>query len=224
MPSILYVVDAFSSVPFSGNPAAVCVLEAQADEAWMQNVAQEMNLAETAFMWPIAGGYSLKWFTPMVEVDLCGHATLASAFTLWHMKKIDIASDVRFHTRSGWLTCTWRNEWIEMDFPALTVQPCEIPDALATALDWQPKLLLRSSMDYLVEVPDEVVLRGLKINMRLLATLPARGLIVTCKSASADFDFVSRFFAPAVGVDEDPVTGSAHCALGPYWKMKLQKN
>ncbi len=224
MPAVLYVVDAFTGVPFAGNPAAVCSLEKPANEAWMQNVAKEMNLAETAFLWPIDGGYSLRWFTPTVEVDLCGHATLASAFTLWYTHQLHAVSDARFETRSGRLTCRKRDEWVEMDFPALATMPCQVPESIGAALGWEPKEVFKSSMDYLVEVPTERVLRGMMVDMNLLAKLPARGVIVTCKSESTDFDFLSRFFAPAAGVNEDPVTGSAHCALGPYWKTKLLKN
>ncbi len=224
MPAVLFVVDAFTHIPFAGNPAAVCVLKMPADDTWMQKVAREMNLAETAFLWPIAGGYSLRWFTPTVEVDLCGHATLASAFTLWHTDQLQTAIEAKFKTRSGWLSCRQRDEWIDMDFPSLATTPCHIPDSLGDALGWEPRDLFKSSMDYLVEVPTEKVLRGMSVQMNLLAKLPARGVIVTCKSESADFDFLSRFFAPAAGVNEDPVTGSAHCALGPYWKTKLLKN
>lgn len=224
MTTFLYVVDAFAAAPFTGNPAAVCILDAPAEEGWMQSVAREMNLAETAFLSPIEGGYWLRWFTPALEVDLCGHATLASAFALWNQCRISESEDARFHTRSGWLTCRKRDDWIEMDFPALTIEPCPVPDTMGEALGFSPSRMFRSSMDFLVEVPDEEALRGLSVNLNTLAKLPVRGVIVTCKSQTAGYDFISRFFAPAVGVNEDPVTGSAHCALAPYWGPQLQKS
>ncbi|MEI7461666.1 MAG: PhzF family phenazine biosynthesis isomerase [Pirellula sp.] len=223
MPATLYVVDAFTNEPFAGNPAAVCLLEKPADEAWMKNVAREMNLAETAFVCPLDDGYSLRWFTPTVEVDLCGHATLASAFAMWFTGRTSPEETVRFHTRSGWLMCRRREDWIEMDFPALDAKPCSIPLNFELALGWKPIELFHTSMDYLVELPSETLLRGLAVNPTELGKLPVRGVIATAKSDSPNFDFVSRFFAPAVGVNEDPVTGSAHCALGPYWQGRLGK-
>ncbi len=215
------MIDAFTDKPFAGNPAAVCLLEAPADEHWMKQVAREMNLSETAFLHPIDGGWSLRWFTPAVEVKLCGHATLASAFTLWETGVLKPDEAARFNTLSGWLTCTREGGWITMDFPAKVCEPHPALSGLADALGCELLSCGLNGMDYLVEVADETTLRSLKPNFSTLATLPVRGVIVTCRSESREFDFVSRFFAPAAGVNEDPVTGSAHCALGPYWQSKL---
>jgi predicted PhzF superfamily epimerase YddE/YHI9 len=221
MPVLLHVVDAFTAAPFHGNPAAVCLLDRPADEQWMKDVAREMSLSETAFLHPIEGGFSLRWLTPAVEVKLCGHATLASAFALWHTGAARPADPIRFHTKSGWLACRRDGEWIEMDFPAVACTPCPPPPGLAEALGCRLLACGSNGMDVLVEVPDEATLRRLTPNHSLLGTLPIRGVIVTAASDDPQFDFVSRFFAPAAGVNEDPVTGSAHCALGPYWQAKL---
>lgn len=216
-------VDAFADTPFSGNPAAVCVLPGPADEQWMQAVAREMNLAETAFLHPEQDGYRLRWFTPAVEVDLCGHATLASAHVLWEDGLVAAGADVRFYTRSGRLTARAAGEWIELDFPAEPAQPAQAPAALLGGLGTAAVWVGRNRMDFLVEVASEAVVRALRPDLAALRTVPARGVIVTARSMSPEFDFVSRFFGPAAGVDEDPVTGSAHCALGPYWGAKLAK-
>ena len=220
----LHTVDAFTDTPFAGNPAAVCITGTPRDDAWMKHVAREMNLSETAFLHPIEGGWSLRWFTPAVEVKLCGHATLASAFTLWETHKLEPHAEARFHTLSGWLTCRREDAWIAMDFPARPPEPCEAPHGLDAALGCSLLSTCCNGMDYLVEVDSESTLRALKPNINALSKLPVRGVIVTCRSASAGFDFVSRFFAPAAGVDEDPVTGSAHCALGPYWQLCMGKD
>ena len=220
----LHVVDAFTAKAFAGNPAAVCLLDESADKVWMQLVAREMNLSETAFLHPIEGGYSLRWFTPAVEVELCGHATLASAHTLWETGALASDQSARFHTLSGWLTCRREGDWIEMDFPATPAAPCATPPGLVEALGAEFLWTGSNGMDHLVEVTDERTLRGLKPNFTALALLTARGVIVTCRSGLLEFDFVSRFFAPAAGVNEDPVTGSAHCTLGPYWHTKLGKS
>jgi PhzF family phenazine biosynthesis protein len=224
MSQILHVVDAFTGTPFAGNPAAVCLREQPADETWMKRVAREMNLSETAFLHPIEGGYSLRWFTPAVEVKLCGHATLASAHTLWATGVVRPEEAVRFYTLSGWLTCRREGDWIAMDFPAVVGTSGEAPAGLAAALGVAPRACARNAMDILIEVADEATVRGLRPNLSALAALPVRGVIVTSRSATAEYDFVSRFFAPAVGVNEDPVTGSAHCALGPYWQARLGKS
>jgi PhzF family phenazine biosynthesis protein len=224
MPTTLHIIDAFTDKPFSGNPAAVCLLERPADEVWMKQVAREMNLSETAFLYPIEGGFLLRWLTPSVEVDLCGHATLASAFALWETGVLSVGETARFYTRSGWLTCQHEGDWIAMDFPAVACQPCRAPVGLADSLDCELLACGSNGMDYLVEVVNETVLRGLKPNFTALSVLPVRGIIATCRSESTDFDFLSRFFAPAAGVNEDPVTGSAHCALGPYWQSKLHQS
>jgi PhzF family phenazine biosynthesis protein len=221
----LYVVDAFTDKPFGGNPAAVCLTEGPRDAGWMQRVAQEMNLSETAFLYPLAsGGYHLRWFTPGAEVALCGHATLASAFTLWQAGALPQNSEARFHTLSGWLSCKRDGEWIAMDFPTKAISPCAPPAGLTEALGAEPRFVGINTMDYLVEVADAATLRRLTPNVMALASLPVRGVIVTAPSDTPEFDFLSRFFAPAVGVNEDPVTGSAHCALGPYWEAKRGKS
>ncbi len=220
----LHVIDAFTDRPFSGNPAAVCLLDGPPDETWMKHVALEMNLSETAFLHPVDGGYSLRWLTPSMEVKLCGHATLASAFVLWETGVLKCDEHARFNTLSGWLTCKKNGSWIEMDFPAVVCEPVAAPLGLSAALGCDLLSCGLNGMDYLVEVADEEMLRTLKPNFTTLATLPVRGVIVTCRGESTDFDFLSRFFAPAAGVNEDPVTGSAHCALGPYWQARLGKS
>ena len=218
-------VDAFTDKPFSGNPAAVCVLSAPRDEEWMQAVAREMNLSETAFLVPRAGEYALRWFTPTIEVALCGHATLASAHVLWETGQLAHDAQARFHTRSGLLTATRRGAWIELDFPARPVTELDTPPAeLLRALDAAPSFVGRSKDDYLVELNDEAAVRGVNPDLRLLRQAGMRGVIVTARATSEGFDFVSRFFAPGAGVDEDPATGSAHCALGPYWQPRLKRD
>ena len=222
MPLPLIQVDAFSAKAFGGNPAAVCLLPEPRDERWMANVAMEMNLAETAFVYPVAEGYILRWFTPTVEVDLCGHATLASAHVLWSEGHLAQTATARFHTKSGVLSCRRKGDWIEMDFPAKLEQPAEAPPELAKALGADLKYVGRNQFDYLVEVADEQTLRALDPDHRLLRQLPVRGVIATA-AGSGEFDFVSRFFAPGSGIDEDPVTGSAHTALAPFWGARLGK-
>lgn len=224
MSQVLYVCDAFTNQPFCGNPAAVCILDQPVDETWMKLVAREMNLSETAFIHPIENGFSLRWLTPAIEVDLCGHATLASAFTMWETARIPRDQPARFFTRSGWLTCKLDGDWVIMDFPAKVCQPCQPPEGLEEALGCGISYCGINGMDYLVEVADENTVRHLKPNFSGLAKLKVRGIIATSSSQTAGYDFVSRFFAPAAGVDEDPVTGSAHCALGPYWKSKTGKS
>jgi PhzF family phenazine biosynthesis protein len=217
-------VDAFTDMPFAGNPAAVCLLPAPRDEGWMQNVAREMNLSETAFLVRQADGYSLRWFTPSVEVALCGHATLASAHVLWEEGHLPSVQPARFHTKSGLLTGERAGAWIELDFPAKREEPAPAPTGLVDALGVTPKYVGRNQFDYLVEVDREATVRRLAPNHTALATLPVRGVIVTSRADSPGYDFVSRFFAPGSGVPEDPVTGSAHCALGPYWQSRLGKS
>jgi PhzF family phenazine biosynthesis protein len=187
----------------------------------MQNVAAEMNLAETAFLHPQNDGYALRWFTPVIEVALCGHATLASAHVLWEKGYLKPGEQARFHTKSGLLTADQADDWIELDFPATPNEPTEPPMQLLEALGVQPLYVGRNKFDYLVEVESEEVLRAVNPDHALLRRLPVRGVIVT--SRGREFDFVSRFFAPGSGIDEDPVTGSAHCALTPYWAAKLGK-
>ena len=216
-------VDAFTDTPFRGNPAGVCVLETPRPMEWMQSVAAEMNVAETAFLEPHADGFGLRWFTPLVEIDLCGHATIASAHILWETSRLARSAQARFHTRSGLLTADRRGAWIELDFPATPSVATEAPAALAPALGVAPKWVGRSRFDYLVEVDSEETVRRVAPDLKALATVEARGVIVTAPSASRAYDFVSRFFAPRAGIDEDPVTGSSHCCLGPYWAARLGK-
>jgi len=220
----VFHVHAFSAEPYTGNPAAVCILPQPMDESWMQNVAREMNLSETAFLFREGEGFRLRWFTPAVEVDLCGHATLASAHILWQMGYARPNEKVSFYTRSGVLTAERKGVWIEMDFPAKPEEPAPEPAGLAKALGVTIKYLGKNQFDYLVEVDSEQIVRTLKPDFTLLGTLPIRGVIVTSLSSSREYDFVSRFFAPRVGVNEDPVTGSAHCCLGPFWGNRLHKN
>jgi PhzF family phenazine biosynthesis protein len=223
MPVRIVQVDAFTNRAFAGNPAAVCVLPASPPEQWMQDVAREMNLAETAFLTPEDSGYRLRWFTPSVEVDLCGHATVASAHILWEEGHLPAGKQARFHTRSGVLLADQRGEWIELDFPATVAEPAEPPPNLLEALGAKARFVGRSKFDYLVEVDSEETVRALQPDHLKLRKLPVRGVIVTARSSAPEFDFVSRFFAPGSGIDEDSVTGSAHCALGPYWSRQLGK-
>jgi PhzF family phenazine biosynthesis protein len=220
MPIPLFQVDAFAEQPFRGNPAAVCILSESRPDSWMQDVAREMNLSETAFVERRGDDFGLRWFTPAVEVDLCGHATLASAHVLWKSGLLAADNAARFHTRSGLLTVRQNGTAMEMDFPALEAEKAPVPEGLAEALSVQVGTVVKSRFDYLVEVESETVVRELKPDFRALRAVPARGVIVTARG-NGKYDFVSRFFAPAAGVDEDPVTGSAHCCLGPYWKHKL---
>ena len=216
-------VDAFADRPFAGNPAAVCLLDGPAAPAWMQDVAREMNLSETAFLSPRADGFDLRWFTPSVEIDLCGHATLASAHVLWQEGHLARGHEARFHTRSGLLTATQSEDWIELNFPAKPDEPVEAPASLIEALGAAPRYVGRNAFDYLVELESEAAVRGIRPNPRRLGDVPVRGVIVTSRAAGTRFDFVSRFFAPGSGIDEDPVTGSAHCCLGPFWSRRLGK-
>ena len=220
----LYQIDAFANRPFAGNPAAVCLLDGPRDDRWMQQVAREMNLSETAFLLPQADGFHLCWFTPAVEVALCGHATLASAHALWETKRLQLDQPARFHTKSGLLTAERKGALIELDFPAEPETSAPPPAGLAEALGCKPKYVGRNAVDYLIEIDGETTLRNLAPDFSALAKIPVRGVIVTSLSDSPEFDFVSRFFAPASGINEDPVTGSAHCCLGPFWQSRLIKS
>jgi PhzF family phenazine biosynthesis protein len=217
-------VDAFTDRPFAGNPAAVCIVSEPPEAWWMQDLAREMNLSETAFLLPHEEGYDLRWFTPATEVDLCGHATLASAHVLWEEGHLAPGETARFHTRSGLLLATQSDGWIEMDFPAEPVTECPAPEHLAEALAAEPRWVGRNRFDYLVELDDEKQVRSLRPDFALLKRIDIRGVVITSPAISGTFDFVSRFFCPRVGVDEDPVTGSAHCALGPYWSGRLGRD
>lgn len=220
----LFQIDAFADQPFAGNPAAVCLLPEPRADGWMQRVAQEMNLSETAFLVREEDGFRLRWFTPAAEVDLCGHATLAGAHVLWEQGRLRPEEPARFHTRSGLLTAVRRGEQVELDFPATPAAPAAPPAGLAELLGAEIQFVGRTRFDYLVQLAAEADVRALKPDIARLAALPVRGLIVTARASTAPFDFVSRFFAPAVGVPEDPVTGSAHCCLAPFWRDRLGKD
>ena len=222
----IFQVDAFTSEPFKGNPAGVCLLRGPAEDAWMQSVAAEMNLAETAFPLAEGDGFRLRWFTPKVEVKLCGHATLATAHILWEQGIVPAGREARFQTLSGLLTARRDGDLVELDFPARPPLP-KAPDwaeAVVGALGIKPTAIVLSAEDVLFEAADEEAVRSVQPDFATLRQLPARGVIVTSRSSSPDYDFVSRFFAPAVGVDEDPVTGSSHTVLVPYWAKKLGKS
>jgi PhzF family phenazine biosynthesis protein len=214
-----FQVDAFTDRPFAGNPAGVCPLEAWLPDAVLQNIAMENNLSETAFVVRSKDGWDLRWFTPTVEVDLCGHATLAAAFVLAHV--LGEAKDVlRFQTRSGLLSVAREGDLLILDFPSRPGVPCSVPEGLIKGLGKAPEELLKAR-DYLAVFQSEDEVRSLKPDMAALATLDCVGIIATAPGRKCDF--VSRFFAPAVGVPEDPVTGSAHCTLIPYWAKRLSK-
>lgn len=219
----IFQVDAFTDRPFAGNPAAVCLLPSPRDDAWHQAVAAEMNLSETAFLTRQDDGFRLRWFTPKVEVALCGHATLASAHVLFQEGLARPDETIRFHTQSGLLTASRRDEEIELDFPLEPDAPIDPPANLGKALGVPLKYVGKNRFDYLVEVDSEATLRKMMPDFKLLATVTNRGVIVTAKY-DWPYDFASRFFAPVVGIDEDPVTGSAHCCLGAYWQRQLGKN
>jgi len=219
----IFQIDAFTDTAFTGNPAGVCLLDREVDDPWMQNVAAEMNVSETAFVRRNGDEWSLRWFTPTVEVALCGHATLATAHALFEERLLSAGGTARFHTKSGLLTTTHAGDLITMDFPAKQAAPCAPPEGLIEGLGTQPVRVSRNEFDYLIEMANEEDVRSLTPDYALLRRLPVRGVIVTSRASTAGFDFVSRFFAPGSGVDEDPVTGSAHCALGPYWAPRLGK-
>jgi predicted PhzF superfamily epimerase YddE/YHI9 len=218
------VVDAFADRPFAGNPAAVCLLDDERDAEWMQSVAAEMNLSETAFVRRLVEDFELRWFTPTVEVDLCGHATLASAHVLWSEGIARESRPIYFRTRSGILTCVRDGDRIELDFPAFPAAEAAPPAGLLESLGATALFVGRSRFDSLVLVESEGALRGLRPDFARLRDVPARGVIVTSAADDPRIDFVSRFFAPAAGIDEDPVTGSAHCTLGPFWGQRLGKS
>ncbi len=224
MPQTIVQVDAFTNRPFAGNPAAVCVLPEPRDERWMQDVAREMNLSETSFLYREEDGFRLRWFTPVVEVDLCGHATLAASHVLWEDGHIPAGAPARFQTRSGLLTATRQDGWITLDFPSKPIGDAPLArEIVSEAINAPVHVAALNEFDALAEVESEDVVRSLKPDFGRIAAIPVRGLIVTGRSKTSEFDFVSRFFAPRLGVDEDPVCGSAHCCLGPYWADRLGK-
>lgn len=223
MPLIL-IVDAFADRPFAGNPAAVCLLDAPSDDAvWMQQVAVEMNLSETAFVAPADEAFSLRWFTPAMEVELCGHATLASAHALWEERMVPADEPIRFATLSGELTASPAAGAIQLDFPNEGPEEIYPPAELASVVGMPFSWVGSNRFDLLIEVGGEDAIRALSPDLKRLAEMDYRGMIVTA-AGSGEFDFVSRCFFPASGVDEDPVTGSAHCCLAPYWASKLGRN
>lgn len=218
----LIQVDAFTDRPFRGNPAAVCVLPGPAGAEWMQQVAREMNLSETAFLYREEDDFRLRWFTPSVEVALCGHATLASAHVLWSEGHLPATARARFATLSGLLTAERRGDWIELDFPLEPAgegeAPAEILDSLGAPAVW---VGADKNRRYMIELASEAAVRDLQPDFVRMAAVPNHGVIVTARAETPGCDFVSRFFAPVIGINEDPVTGSAHCALAPYWAERL---
>ena len=220
----IFQVDAFSDVPFRGNPAAICLLDDPLSDDMMQNIAKEMNLSETAFVHEKPDGkLNLRWFTPMYEVDLCGHATLASAYVLWHQGRHEPSHSIEFQTKSGTLICNQTSEGVELDFPASPPESAEPPPGLVAALGKDPTFVGKSKFDYFLVYDDEENVRTMTPNFADLANVETRGVIVTAVSEDPEIDFVSRFFAPSAGIDEDPVTGSAHCCIAPYWSSVMNK-
>lgn len=216
-------VDAFTDKPFAGNPAAVCLLDKPRETEWMQAVAREMNTSGTAFMEQQGQAYAIRFFTPGAEVELSGHTTLSSAHVLWESGRLPRESPAHFTSGAGPLAATWREGWIELDFPALPEAATEPPPGLAEALGVSPAYVGRNTYDLLVEVKTEREVRELKPDFARLREIPTRGVMVTARSETAGYDFISRFFAPSAGLDEDPVTGSAHCCLAPFWAARLGK-
>jgi PhzF family phenazine biosynthesis protein len=220
----LFQVDAFTSKVFSGNPAAVCLLSEKRDDGWMQNLAAEMNLSETAFLLKQIDGYNLRWFTPGVEVELCGHATLASTHILFETGLLKADQEARFHTLSGLLTARKTGDWIELNFPTQPPEQIEAPVGILTALGINPVYCGKNGGKYLFEVENEKIIRELKPDFAAVKEQTLEDVIVTSVASIPGFDFISRFFAPGIGINEDPVTGSAHCVLAPYWQTRLGKS
>jgi len=218
-----FQVDAFTRRAFAGNPAAVCLLSEERPAHWLQAVAAEMNLSETAFVLPRDGAFELRWFTPTIEVELCGHATLASAHVLWSEGFVPCEQGIQLVSKGGTLRCTRRDDLIELDFPATPPQETEPPPGLLEALGVSAVYVGKSVYDKFVLIESEPVLRNLQPDFSRLRAIGMRGVIVTARSQDPQFDFVSRYFAPGAGIDEDPVTGSAHCCLAPLWSERLGK-
>jgi PhzF family phenazine biosynthesis protein len=222
MPVRLFLIDAFTDGPFTGNPAGVCLPEQEVEATWMQAVAAELNQAETAFVRPRSDGWDLRWFTPTIEVDLCGHATLAAAHALWSEGRLARSEVARFHTRSGVLLASAVGDAVALDFPSVAMTACAPPEGLIDALGIQPLSVFRAGPDYVVEALDAEAVRGAQPDLAALATIEARGIGITARG-EGDCDVVSRFFAPAAGIPEDSATGSLHCALGPFWSRRLRR-
>ena len=220
----IFQIDAFTDEKFKGNPAAVCLLDELVSDDWMQSVAAEMNLSETAFILRLEKGFALRWFTPKAEVDLCGHATLATAYVLYDQGVLKANEQAHFQTKSGILTAKKLRDGIELNFPAEPAEKASVPDELISALQVDPLWTGKNRFDYLVQISRESDLRFLRPDFARLKEITDRGVIVTCIAKTPGFDFISRFFAPAVGIDEDPVTGSAHCCLGPFWQSILDQD
>ena len=213
----LYQVDSFTDTAFKGNPAGVCLLSGPADETWMQNLAAEMNLSEAAFLYPDGDHYQLRWFTPVVEVDLCGHATLASAHILWETGLLREGITARFQTRSGELRAEKDGSSIKMDFPAIATDDSDEPTGLTAALGIKAEYIGKGRQHYLVQVANADDVAKARPDFSALLKSTDFRIILTAKSSSPHYDIVSRFFAPSLGINEDPVTGSAHCCLAPFW-------
>jgi len=224
MTHTLYQVDAFTEKPFKGNPAGVCLLEEPQSNCWMQNLAREMNLSETAYLLPEKEGWRLRWFTPKTEVDLCGHATLASAKVLFELHPEIRGDMIRFYTKSGELLARWMDGRVELDFPAMIGQSFSYESVINNVLGFRPVDAVFSGNYYLFVAEDENLIRKLEPDISALEKLPLPEVIITAQSRDPEFDFISRFFAPQLGVNEDPVTGSTHCMLTPYWADKLGKD
>ncbi len=221
------MIDAFTDIPFRGNPTAVCILDTPREDTWLQSVAFEMNLPESAFAMKQQNNWNLRWFTPTNEVPLCGHATLATAHALWDSDRVDMNEEIRFQTASGMLNTRNNKDMIEMDFPLIetesrNLEP-QVEGFLATALNVKIKESYRAGEDILILLEDEALVRNLKPDLIQLKEMDVRGFIVTGPNTNSSYDFISRFFAPRIGIPEDHVTGSAHCALGPFWGKRLKK-
>lgn len=219
----VYEIHSFVGAGLQGNPAGVCILNQPRGPAWMQQVATRMGLSETAFVVPEMTGYRLRWFTPLKEVELCGHATLAAAYVLWQLEQHDSDQTIVFHTASGDLTAHPDNTWIELHFPIIPAVPCVAPNELIAAIGIKPFATAVAGNKYLLELADESQVRSARPNFSALRELQARGVMITSAAANPKYDFVSRYFAPAVGINEDPVTGSAHCTLTPWWAQRTHK-
>ncbi|NLG66754.1 MAG: PhzF family phenazine biosynthesis protein [Actinobacteria bacterium] len=220
-----FLVDAFTDRPFTGNPAAVCLMPAAADPSWMQALARETNVSETAYLHPEEGGWRLRWFTPKTEVELCGHPTLATAHVLWEEEIIPKGSPVVFRSLSGDLVVTRSADWVELDLPALPIKEAPIPNGLLPALGLTSvRACGRAGDDYVLEVKSPAEIRSLRPDFEAILRLPLRSVIPTAENHDGSHDFVSRFFAPIAGRSEDHVTGFAHCLLGPYWQERLHRD
>ncbi|TDL84755.1 PhzF family phenazine biosynthesis protein [Vibrio vulnificus] len=220
----LTIINTFTDQPFKGNPAAVCLLTGEMDSEWMQRMAKEINMPVTAFIHFHKAEWQLRWFTPSIEIPICGHGTLASSFFLWGKGYVSRDRPIVYQTKSGLLTARFVDGMVQLEFPSLIEQETAAPELLIKALGVVPVYVGQNKWDYLVEVQSEEIVRNIKPDIDSIAQLPIRGIIVTSRSDSSEYDFVSRFFSPAQGLDEDHVTGSAHCCLGPYWKRKLDKS